>query len=699
MARLSSLPAGRGRRRGRSVHPRPGIWESEADSGFRGRLNPFFVQRLVDANSKADEAMESRSRVRHSRPLLWSDRPQEPWRTSVEALKSVQRFEDAVDLVREAQRGILEKRAWVKMAAAWIQEGGSLETLKKGVVVPANDDFMGAWIHEITELDLYFLLTKAAVPCFFVHELTDGEPPSELVATDFVKWTAVAPRLDPEYCPYNRLVASSANGQFTALEESLVTVGIPDRTHEDRLRSSGRWQFGLHVPDQLPACRFLFEDGRPRSQSVVSVEDARESSVLSLGPEDEEMEDVQVVEPPVVEPPSPNKKATVNVRPQVFAATLTYPSLESTVLTPFLKFPDLNDVFTPNDVRTWLDGANRKVPGCGWRRVLRVARKPRVDYYVEFESAEAALKIRGLIEPREGEIREGYFVGETEFKKIAALSPAVLQQTRNAAETAPASEPYAGGGTYAKSPLRKRLRLDRGYPSDALARQQVLVLASWRDRALRNAFADRAPHHLSLVPALCALAVHVHRRRHHLCGTETRTWTPCTDETCDRDPLRTRHGLVALTPRRDYCRRLLGVPHRVRPRPSKGIAGCPLALPPRSDRVPALVGGIMSDDRVPALVGGIMSGDRAPRDVEGTPVLPIGGGLPPAAEDARNVRDVDPRPAPRALIRALGLAPRPLNDQGRLVVGERAVERGKGEELDLHRRLRSRQRRRPRPAC
>jgi hypothetical protein len=139
-------------------------WDSEADSGFRGHLNPFFIQHLVDANSKADEAMESRSRVRHSRPLLWSDRPQEPWQTSVEALKSVQCFEDAVNLVPEAQRGILEKRAWVKMAVAWIQEGGSLETLKKGVVVPVNDNFMGAWIHEITELDLYFLLTKAAVP-------------------------------------------------------------------------------------------------------------------------------------------------------------------------------------------------------------------------------------------------------------------------------------------------------------------------------------------------------------------------------------------------------------------------------------------------------------------------------------------------------------------------------------------------------
>jgi hypothetical protein len=118
--------------------------------------------------------------------------------------------------------------------------------------------------------------------------------------------------------------------------------------------------------------------------------------------------------------------------------------LELTVLTPFLKFLNLNDVFTPNDIRTWLDGANRKVPRCGWRRMLRVARKPRVDYYVEFESAEAALKVRGLIEPREGEIRKGYFVGETEFKRIAAISPAVLQQTKNAAKTAPASEPYAG---------------------------------------------------------------------------------------------------------------------------------------------------------------------------------------------------------------------------------------------------------------
>jgi hypothetical protein len=41
-------------------------WESEPDSGFRGRLDPFFVQQLVEANANADWAMEARSRVRHA---------------------------------------------------------------------------------------------------------------------------------------------------------------------------------------------------------------------------------------------------------------------------------------------------------------------------------------------------------------------------------------------------------------------------------------------------------------------------------------------------------------------------------------------------------------------------------------------------------------------------------------------------------
>ncbi|KAJ7831668.1 hypothetical protein B0H13DRAFT_1915343 [Mycena leptocephala] len=145
--------------------------------------------------------------------------------------------------------------------------------------------------------------------------------------------------------------------------------------------------------------------------------------------------------------PAVPAKVTVQMqtRPRVLNATLTYPSLESTVLTPYLKFPGLSDVFTPGDVKAWLDGANRKVAGCGWRRIFHVPQSMRVDYYMEFQSAEAALKIRGLIDIREGEIREGIFVGETEIREIAKRTWAVLEQVENAAENAPAPAPYAEG--------------------------------------------------------------------------------------------------------------------------------------------------------------------------------------------------------------------------------------------------------------
>jgi hypothetical protein len=410
------------------------VWTSEPDSGFRGRLDPFFVQRLVEVNSKLDREINDRSRVRHTRTLLWNDHPKDPWTSTIEALGKVDSFEDAVDLVRDIQHGLLEKRAWVKMALAWIQGGGSLEKLKTGSIIPANNDYMGAWAHEITELDLYFLLTQAAVPCYFVHELTDGEPPSELVAPNFTRWTPIESRLDPGGCEYNQFASASANGLFTTSEGTLVTVGVPTRSHEDRLRSGGRWQLGLDSHHSLPPCRFLFNAARPaRASSIISVEDGGGSpaSVLSLGPLDDD--EVEVCEK-VPSPTHAEATVEVEVRPRVFAATLTYPSLESTVLTPFLKFPGLNDVFTPNDVKAWLDGANRKVPGCGWRSMYRILRRPRVDYYVEFESAEAALKVRGLINLKEGEIRESDFVGATEFQKIASSVPAVLQQAVNTAE-------------------------------------------------------------------------------------------------------------------------------------------------------------------------------------------------------------------------------------------------------------------------
>jgi hypothetical protein len=310
----------------------------------------------------------------------------------------------------------------------------------------------------------------------------------------------MAARLDIGWCPYNKLASAAFNGRFTSEEHVLVTVGVPSREADDRIRSSGRWQLGLDGHHAVPACRHLLE-ANPSEDVEMEVEPV---SPISLGPTDKELEEVKdlslsptqeiattAVEalspmPHALEDPRPlaetstrteirprapavpaaPAKATVVTRakPGVLDATLTYPSLESTVLMPYLKFPGLSDVFTPSDVKAWLDGANRKVPSCGWRRIYRVPRSIRVDYYVEFQSAEAALKVRGLIDVWNGEIREGTFVGEAEIRDVAERMRAVLEQVENVAETAPAPAPYAGGRYLRTEPPTSALLLKKVKP-------------------------------------------------------------------------------------------------------------------------------------------------------------------------------------------------------------------------------------------
>ncbi|KAJ7929525.1 hypothetical protein B0H13DRAFT_2310449 [Mycena leptocephala] len=235
---------------------------------------------------------------------------------------------------------------------------------------------------------------------------------------------------------------------------------------------------GLTSDDAVPACRHLFDAARK----------SENEDIVSLGPTDDEGEsredpapvitatgatvNLEALPPRVaialdVERPAakPVPLATTEAAPQVPPTSvkvaprapapakkalvptpaMTFPDLESTVITPILRFPVLNEAFTSADMKAWLDGANRKIAGCGWRRIFRFQRMKRVDYLVEFESAEAALKIRGLIHPKEGAIREGSFMGRPEFQQIVGNSRAAEEQTSNAAEISSAPAPYAGG--------------------------------------------------------------------------------------------------------------------------------------------------------------------------------------------------------------------------------------------------------------
>ncbi|KAJ7903117.1 hypothetical protein B0H13DRAFT_2335280 [Mycena leptocephala] len=406
------------------------VWVSEADSGYRGKLDPLFLKRLADANTTLDTAIRLLDSVRHSRRQLWEDRPQQLWSTTLDPLRRITKYEDAVNQVREIQRGLLEKEAWLRMAIAWRDRRRSAENMRKMPVLPACDEFMGVWMHGIGEEDMLFFLTCAAVPCFLVHELTAEEPRGEMVAQNFMDATIVSRYLEPYAYDVNRLALIANSRKFTASEVTVVTVTTPSRNLDLRTRSSLRWQFGLTSDDPTPSSRVLLE----------CTQESKEDEV-SLGSENNgDHGDIPSV---AAHSSSPQKPPSTPLRP-LTVPTLTFPAVESTVVTAVLKFPELPVLFSPNDMSAWLATAARIVSGIEWKRIYLFKRNVRLDYFVEFNSSEMALKVKGLINPKEGEVRECVFVGLTEYGKVQQTLKAVAEQTASSVKGKPAS-PYAGG--------------------------------------------------------------------------------------------------------------------------------------------------------------------------------------------------------------------------------------------------------------
>ncbi|KAJ7836094.1 hypothetical protein B0H13DRAFT_2369017 [Mycena leptocephala] len=141
------------------------------------------------------------------------------------------------------------------------------------------------------------------------------------------------------------------------------------------------------------------------------------------------------------------------------APTLTFPGMESIVVTAVLKFPELPVSFTPADCAAWLATAARIIPELEWRRIYLHKRSIRVDYFVDFASAEVALKVKGLLSPKEGEIREAVFVGPTEYGDVQQKLRVALEQAATKTEKPPA--PYAGG-RYLRPERRVSLLGDTG---------------------------------------------------------------------------------------------------------------------------------------------------------------------------------------------------------------------------------------------
>ncbi|KAJ6482265.1 hypothetical protein C8R47DRAFT_1217923 [Mycena vitilis] len=398
------------------------VWQSEPDTGYLGRLDPQFVKDLNQANTTANATMELLVAIRQDRPDVWANRPRAPWPSDFDGLVSETRYEVAVDRVRELQRGILEKDGWSRMAIAWRDYGVSIEKMRTYPIVPANDKLIGVWIHGITELDMLFFLTCGAVPCYLIHELCAEEPMGELVVKSFTETTVIHRYLEPYNYEYDRVAFSLNNGQYTGIETRPPLVIAPYRDLEKRVRSGGRWQLGLTSDDRVPSSKELIlllskeEEARTRPSRKRRDSD---SVSLDINSEDERVLGMNLVTPP-----------------------MSFPGLDATTLTHVLKF-ELSESFSPDDMKNWLDAVRRKVPGCDWKVVYLVVRRPRHDYIVEFSGPEAALKVRGLLDSRSGEVRDSIWMGATEYAEVQKRLKAV--KVADETEVVTPVEPYAGG--------------------------------------------------------------------------------------------------------------------------------------------------------------------------------------------------------------------------------------------------------------
>jgi hypothetical protein len=252
--------------------------------------------------------------VYRERADLWNSRPVSPLLSDFDELRSASTFEQAVDVGQQIQRWILEKHAWYRMAESWLDYRGKDLALSAVQVKAAKEEYLGVWIHGVSEEDLKFFLGHARVPCFFIHELIEGEDPGTLVVTDFVQGTPVAQLLDPQNSEYDRVALRLNGGEHTLHDASLPLPGIAFRSNDERLLSGSRNQYG---PRPL--------EGSVRSESPGGV------SIPGSDEDDELPTDERATV-------STGSEWTATPRSMILGAEVTVAMMEEVKVTPILKF-------------------------------------------------------------------------------------------------------------------------------------------------------------------------------------------------------------------------------------------------------------------------------------------------------------------------------------------------------------------------
>ncbi|KAF8193232.1 hypothetical protein K438DRAFT_1761939 [Mycena galopus ATCC 62051] len=362
-------------------------WEVDSERPYRGRLREEFVQDLDEANRTAQSMILSIGmRTYRERMDLWNNRSIMPLRADFDELR---------------KRWILEKQAWYTMAELWLYYRSRDRDLLAVQILPAREEFLGVWIHGITEEDLKFFLGQARAPCYLVHELVDGEVPGKLTMEDFVQGTAVAALVELRNSEYDYIALRLNGGVHMLRDASLPLPGIAFRPAPERLLSGSQNQWGP-----------LVQEGRTaRSESPDGVS-------IPGSDEDEELlaeEEITVVADP---------EWSSTPRAMILGSEVTIP-LADTILTSLLKFT-VPDSFAMEGMTAWLKSATDRTQGGRWLRMSRMEWRPRAHYYIEFDTVDTALRVKGLVNASDGTIRLVEFARQDEFDAVLEKHPVSL---------------------------------------------------------------------------------------------------------------------------------------------------------------------------------------------------------------------------------------------------------------------------------
>ncbi|KAF8177720.1 hypothetical protein K438DRAFT_2180982 [Mycena galopus ATCC 62051] len=361
-------------------------WEVDTERPYWGCLRAEFVKDLDEADCATQTVILAIGlKVYRKRANLWNNRPVMPLCADFDELGKVTTFEQAVDSGRQIQCWILEKQAWCMMAESGLEYRPRDLELPVLQILPAKEEFMGTWIHGISEKDLKFYLGHARVPCFLVHELIAHETPGKLAMEDFIQGTPTAALLEPQNSEHDCIALRLNSGVHTLHNASLPLPGIAHRPSAERLLLGSQNQWGPPAQERRTA----------RSESPDRV-------LIPGSDEDEERPD----EARTTVPTGPEWSAAP--RAMILGTEVRIPMME-VVPSTILKFT------VPDGIKAWLLSATGQTPGGHWLRMSRVEWRPCAHYYVEFDSIDAALQVKGLVNVRDSTVRLVEFARDTEF--------------------------------------------------------------------------------------------------------------------------------------------------------------------------------------------------------------------------------------------------------------------------------------------